>query len=69
MKHIEWAQEVAAQARNAAPIPIAFIGDNLGFFTMDNTIKLLGLGYLILQIGYLGWKWRKEARGGIKQDK
>lgn len=54
--------EGAHQARNASPIAIPIIGEYLGWFTLDNTIKFMGAVYLVLQIGYLAWKWRKEKK-------
>lgn len=62
----DWLAELAAQVRNSAPVPIALVGEHAGLFNLDNTIKLLGGLYLLMQIGYLAWKWRKEHKNGTK---
>lgn len=65
-KIMNWLYEAGIQARNAAPVPLAYVGEHVGAFTLDGTIKWLGAGYLLLQIAYLAWKWRKEAKHGRK---
>lgn len=67
--NMNWLQEAAIQARNGIPVPLAFLGEHIGVFHLDDFIKVLGAGYLVLQIGYLVWKWRKEARNGFKNNK
>lgn len=62
----DWITEFAAQVRNAVPVPLALVGEHAGLFTLDNTIKLMGGLYLLMQIGYLAWKWRKEHKHGLQ---
>lgn len=62
----EWLTEAAAQARNGLPVPLAVVGEHAGYIQLDSTIKMLGGLYIVLQIGYLIWKWRKEHKNGVK---
>lgn len=66
-KHMkDWMLDAAVQARNFAPFPLALVGDSAGWFTLDNISKVLLALYGALQIGYLVWKWHKEARDARK---
>lgn len=64
-EHIEEAARehaVAAAAAKAAP-PVAVSGAMIAGVPMSDVVLGLTAVYLLLQIGYLVWKWRKEARG------
>jgi len=54
--------QALAQIRNYSPIPLAYIGEKVGIITLDDTLLILGIVYILVQIGYLVWKWRTEAK-------
>ena len=56
MKH-----QVATEIAKAAPA-VAVAGYNSLIAAVPVVIMFLTLAYLILQIGYLVWKWHKEAK-------
>jgi len=35
-------------------------------FTLNEWVAILTIGYLIMQMGYLGWKWIREFKGKRK---
>lgn len=51
----------------APPAAVCFICDFVS--DLDNDIKVLTLLYVFIQISYLLWKWRKEAKAKGKTKK
>lgn len=52
---------LAAAAAKAAP-PVGVSGAMIAGVPMADIVLWLTAAYLVLQIGYLGWKWYGEAR-------
>lgn len=62
MNQQEMAQRVAhdvsvAAAKIAPPAALMFFG-----LTLNEWVAVATIVYLVLQIGYLVWKWRREMR-------
>lgn len=51
----------SAAALKSAP-PVAFVAGSLGGIDMPWVVGFLTAVYLVAQLGYLLWKWRREAR-------
>jgi len=52
--------EIVSQAAKAAPPVVVSTAAFLGDFSLNNAIGVLTMLYLVLQVGYLLWKWRTE---------
>ncbi|GAA0504800.1 MULTISPECIES: hypothetical protein [Pigmentiphaga] len=54
--------EVAVEAAKATPptsvVAISWLSD----WNLNHGVALATIGYILLQAGYLIWKWRREAR-------
>lgn len=63
MKH-ELAEAVSAAALKSAP-PVAVVAASAGAgLTLQDWVYVLTCAYLVLQIGYLGWKAYREWKKG-----
>lgn len=43
-------------------------GCTLGFINLVDLTKLAELGLILLSAAYTIWRWRREARGGNRED-
>lgn len=53
----------AAELAKVAPVG-TILWWNAFIAAVPTIIMLLTLGYLLLQIGYLVWKWKKDVKDG-----
>lgn len=60
MKH-ELAETATAATLKAAP-PVTVAAAVVSGVTLNTVVVLLTAVYLVVQIGYLVWKWRREAK-------
>lgn len=60
MKH-ELTEAFTAAAFKTAP-PVTVTAAVVSGVTLNTVVVLLTAVYLVAQIGYLVWKWRREAR-------
>lgn len=60
MKH-ELAEAATAATLKAAP-PVTVAAAVVSGVTLNTVVVLLTAVYLVVQIGYLVWKWRREAK-------
>lgn len=61
--------EVATEAAKAAP-PVAVTAFAMAHgLTLNEIVALVTLGYIVLQAGYLLWKWRQEYRRSRQEGK
>lgn len=60
VKH-ELAEAATAATLKAAP-PVTVAAAVVSGVTLNTVVVLLTAVYLVVQIGYLVWKWRREAK-------
>lgn len=54
--------EIASEAAKAAPPVTVIATSTLAGWSLNNFIGLATLVYIILQAGYLLWKWRRDYK-------
>lgn len=55
--------DVTVEAVKLSP-PVAVVGTSIAQgWTINNAVGALTILYLLLQIGWLLWRWRRAARG------
>ncbi|MDT0137292.1 hypothetical protein [Acidovorax sp. PRC11] len=60
----EMLKDIAGEAAKVSP-PIAVVGTSIAKdWTINHTVAALTIVYLLLQIAWLVWRWRRAARGG-----
>lgn len=52
---------VAVEAAKSAP-PVAVMAAAIAGLTLQEWVFVVTIVYVVLQAGYLAWKWRREAR-------
>ena len=56
-------KDVVTEGAKATP-PVAVVTTSIAQgWTINNTVGALTVIYLLLQIGWLVWRWRKAAQG------
>lgn len=59
----EMMKEIASEAAKASP-PVALVGTSIAQgWTINHAVAALTIVYLALQIGWLLWRWYREATG------
>lgn len=59
----EMMKEIAGEAAKASP-PVAVVGTSLAQgWTINHVVAALTIVYLLLQIGWLLWRWNRQANG------
>lgn len=59
----ELIKDVAAEGAKATP-PIAVVGTSIAQgLTINTVVGTLTIVYLLMQIGWLAWRWRRAAQG------
>jgi len=56
-----WLGDLFIQVRNATPAAVAVVLNVTDTITLDRLFKL----YVVLQIAFLIWRWRKERKEAI----
>lgn len=54
--------EIASEAAKAAPPAVVTTVAAVGGLSLNNIIGIATLTYIVLQAGYLLWKWRRDWR-------
>jgi len=54
--------DLTAQASKSAPPALAWLIAFVGEISLNNIIGVVTLIYIVLQAGYLVWKWRRDIR-------
>lgn len=62
MKDVKLNTEIAAEAAKSAPPATVAITAFLGGLSLNNIIGVATFIYIVLQAGYLVWKWRRDMR-------
>ena len=52
--------EIATEAAKAAPPATVVATSFIGGWSLNNVIGAATLAYIVLQVGYLLWKWRRD---------
>jgi hypothetical protein len=55
-------KEIAEEAVKASPPLVVTVGSWLAGLTINEFVGLTTIFYILLQAGYLIWKWTKEYR-------
>jgi len=59
----EMIKDIATEGAKASP-PVAVVTASIAQgWTLNHTVAALTIVYLLLQIGWLVWRWRKAAQG------
>ncbi|MBU1350627.1 MAG: hypothetical protein KJ856_22510 [Gammaproteobacteria bacterium] len=63
----EMIKDIAMEGAKASP-PVAVVGTSIAKgwaegWTINHTVAALTIVYLLLQIGWLVWRWHKAAKG------
>ena len=59
----EMVKEIAMEGAKATP-PVAVVTTSMASgWTMNDTVMTLTIAYLLLQIGWLLWRWYRAAYG------
>lgn len=66
-QHAATEHALGAAAAKAAP-PVAVSGAMIAGVQMADIVLWLTMIYLVVQIGYLGWKWIREWRESSRVD-
>ena len=68
---IKMTGEIASEAAKAAPPAVVTTVAAVGGLSLNNIIGVATLSYIVLQAGYLMWKWRRdwkrESRGQSRE--
>lgn len=54
--------DIASEAAKAAPPAVITTVAAVGGLSLNNIIGIATLTYIVLQAGYLLWKWRRDWR-------
>jgi len=61
-RSIKLNSEIASEAAKAAPPAMITTIAAVGGLSLNNIIGIATLVYIVLQAGYLIWKWRRDIR-------
>lgn len=57
-------QEIASESMKAAPPIAVTVASTVSGITLNEWVAIATITYIVLQTGYLLWKWVKEFRYG-----